>query len=139
MTQEDLTNQQSPDTLLVRSPENVLIDNLCPHCGRRQYLKGDCIKSKRTYIPPQWFRDMFKHSLGLFPLGYYRLAKCEVCKRTLAVFDDNHGRFRDEVVVLYACTLLSRPLPADGEVTCESHDSCYGCSLKNGELNVERK
>jgi len=125
---------------LKRSPENIILSEVCPHCERRIFIKGDSKKSKRTYIPPKWFRDMFKKRLGSFPLGYYRLVKCEICEKTLAMFDDNTGTLRDQVVVLYNCTLLSSPLQEQNGIKCQDMKSCYGCPLKKKEeLYVERR
>lgn len=122
-----------------RTPENVLIDNLCCGCQRRVwYSTGEKYRGKRRYIPPKWFRDMFRVRVGTMPLGYYRVSRCEVCGKTMAIFDENFGALKNEVVVLFQCTLLSQPLePYDG-VKCEDRKSCYACPLKNSPQYVQK-
>jgi hypothetical protein len=113
-----------------RDAKDISLEDVCPHCGRRTFFPGDTKSSKRRYSPPPWFREMFKIQLGVFPLCYYRLYKCEVCGRTLAVFDENIGLLKDKIVVLYSCTLLSKPLAATEKHRCEDFANCYGCPLK---------
>lgn len=122
-----------------RTPENVLIDNVCPSCHRRIWDGDEPALSKRRYIPPKWFREMFRTRIGTYPLGYYRLAKCEVCQKKMAIFDTNKGPLRDTLVVLFACTLLSYPLDDCAGISCEDLKSCYACPLKKNEQYVEKK
>lgn len=120
---------------MIRSPSNIAIADTCPHCGRRIWFKEEPHKSARRYYGPKWFRDMFKQILGKYVLGTYYIAHCEVCGKSVAVFSDNSGMFYDEVVVLYACTLLSVPLDKE---KCEE-SICYGCELKKGEFYVRKQ
>jgi hypothetical protein len=95
---------------------------------------------------------MFKLTAGTYPLGVYRIVKCEVCNKKMAVFDNNRGVLAGEVIVLYACSLLGIPLPPikytekteEGNTleltaTCAERDSCYACPLKKGPDYVNKR
>lgn len=57
----------------------------------------------------------------------------------MAIFDTNIGKLRDQVVVLYACTLLYLPLESKDGVECKDLKNCYNCPLKRSDEYVERK
>ena len=123
----------------LRTAKNISLADICPNCERRIWFKKEPRSSSRRYHAPKWFRDMFIQQAGRYNLGTYYLDRCEVCGKTVAVFDDNAGRFYDEVLVFYACTLLSVPLEPVRDLTCKNYNSCYGCSLKEGQYYVKRQ
>jgi len=119
---------------LKRAVENISLLDTCPSCSRRIWFKDETRSSRRRYSAPAWFRNLFQKQIGLYPLGTYYLDRCEVCGKTVAVFDKNKGVFTDKVIVLYACTLLDEPLGY-----CYGTKTCYNCAFKGDELTVERK
>lgn len=128
----------------IREPQNLTLENTCPNCRRRVFFRGDQNRSKRRYSSPRWFRQMFKLTAGTYPLGVYRIVKCEVCNKKMAVFDNNRGVLAGEVVVLYACSLLGIPLePVQDDTTrmveCSDQGSCYACPLKKGPDYVNKR
>lgn len=136
--------------MTIREPKNLTLENTCPNCQRRIFLRGDQNRSKRRYSSPRWFRQMFKLTAGTYPLGVYRIVKCEVCNKKMAVFDNNRGVLAGEVIVLYACSLLGVPLePVEEDakddptmahmVSCADQDSCYACPLKKGADYVNKR
>lgn len=82
---------------------------------------------------------MFKAIAGTYPLGVYRIIKCEVCNKKMAVFDNNRGVMNGEIVVLYACSLLGVPLEEAEGVSCKDQSSCYACPLKKGAEYVNKR
>jgi uncharacterized protein YlaI len=124
---------------VIRQAKNIRLDCVCPNCERRLWYTTGERSSSRRYFAPKWFRDLFIQALGRYNLGSYYLDKCEVCDRTVAVFDDNTGQFYGEVVVLYACTLLAVPLENDEVASCAEQKSCYGCPLKSEDEYVKRQ
>jgi hypothetical protein len=122
----------------LRSPENISLSDMCPHCGRRIWYKEEKKRSKRVYYAPTWLRQLFKKKIGNSPLGPYYLYRCEVCGKVMAVFSNNRGVLRGEVIVLYACTLTDTHMENTDGYSCELTRTCYSCPLKNGELYVKR-
>jgi hypothetical protein len=132
-----------------RVPENLTLSEECPSCHRRVFKKGDQNRSKRRYSAPRWFRQMFKMSAGTYPLGVYRIVKCEVCNKKMAIFDNNRGILSNQVVTLFACSLLGIPLEPmkvkleDSReahmMSCADLDSCYACPLKKGPEYVYKR
>jgi hypothetical protein len=122
----------------LRSPKNIVLQDTCPHCRKRVWYKGENREKKRVYFAPKWFRDFFKSTVGAYSLGTYYITRCEVCGKMVAVFNNNIGRFYDDVFVFYSCTLLAKPLPEADGIRCEDQ-TCYGCPLKKGALYVKRK
>jgi DNA-directed RNA polymerase subunit RPC12/RpoP len=138
------------EEMSIRTPTNLTLDNICPNCRRRIFFKGDQNHSKRRYSAPRWFRQMFKLTAGTYPLGVYRVVKCEVCNKKMAVFDNNRGILANQVVVLYSCSLLGvslepvlDPMILDNKegitVSCDDQNSCYACPLKAGDDHVGKR
>lgn len=80
---------------------------------------------------------MFKDKVGRYTLGTYYIDRCAVCGKNVAVYSDNKGMFYEDVIVMYACSMLSVPLEDIDGVSCEN-SICYGCELKKGEFYVHK-
>lgn len=98
---------------------------LCPHCNRRIFYQDEPdIMYKTKYSVPFAFHKIFKKTIGYYPLGRYYVHKCEICKRTLAVFSDCIRDFQGKMVVLYRCSLNDVPLDLE---SCNQRVTCRGC------------
>ena len=101
------------------------LDNLCKHCGNRIF--NDIKPEHRHYNAPSIVRVAWKDKIGSFPLGPFYKAKCEVCKKKMAIFDRPRGELKGQIIVLYECTFSDKPADDD----CDSYKSCVFIKYKS--------
>lgn len=103
------------------------MDSICPHCRRYIVRYGDG-QGKFRYFVRKVYKDLWRQSIGVYPLGRFYKMKCPVCHRHLAVFEDitdeelrQRGPF-----VCYLCTLSDKPFDIE---RCNQVKSCHLCGV----------
>lgn len=110
------------------------LDSNCKHCHVRIF--NQVRPDKRHYSAPKPVREAWKDCFGGWILGKFYKARCEVCHRNMAVFDNPKGELAGNVVVLYLCTFTDEPATEK----CDEYKSCMGCPMprKQKEANVRK-
>ena len=100
--------------------------NFCPYCLKRRYLFTEG-EGKYRYKPKKLIKDMWKDIFGVYPLGKFWKARCELCHRNLAVFREHQlSGMRGKPIVLFLCSLTDLPVNKE---ECDKHKSCYYCPI----------
>ena len=98
------------------------INNICKNCDSRLFFPK---LTHRHYSAPKEIREWWKKNYGYWPLNQFYKHNCEVCRKTMAVFDSPRRDLKDRVIVLYMCSFTDEPASED----CNKYRSCYYCPI----------